>query len=251
MNTKEINFNQFIRNFQDTNSVKNYYFNRGLSSKLVSENLIGFCPIFSNYSFPLLRGRLIIPIKNVYGETIALAGRQIPEIKDQVVQSFWETYGEEPSKCQDRINKWNKGKWINEPYQKTRNLFFLDHTKVNVLKKNYIILTEGYFDAYSLYDNGIDNVAALCGTSISDYQISLALRYCDNIVIMMDADDPGINASNTIAKKIEDVGANSFKVYLPPGMDPDDFSQNYHLDFLQNSIQDMIENNKKSLYIQI
>jgi DNA primase len=68
---------------------------------------------------------------------------------------------------------------------------------------------------------------------------------------MMDADDPGVNASNIIAKKIEDLGGNAYKIYLPLGMDPDDFSKNYHLDFLSHEIQDMINNGKKSLYIKI
>ena len=75
------------------------------------------------------------------------------------------------SKCADKINKWNKGKWINEPYQKNRNLFFLDIAKTMARQKNYLILTEGYFDVYSFYDNGLENVVALCGTAISDQQI--------------------------------------------------------------------------------
>lgn len=251
MNNKEVNFIQFQRTFKENKAVKKYFLERNLSKKLYEENLIGFCPVYSNYSFPLLRGRLIIPIKNVYGEVIALAGRQIPELKDSVIQSFWDSFGTEPAKCQDRINKWSKGKWINEPYQKTRNLFFLDHTKNNVLKKNYIVLTEGYFDAYNLYCNGIDNVAAICGTSISDYQIALALRYCDNIVLLMDSDDPGINATKTIADKIEEIGANVFKIFLPVGMDPDDFLKEYDISFLDDKIKDMIESNKKSLYIRV
>ena len=251
MNNKEINFIQFQRNYKDNKTVQNYFNERQLSKELIEENFIGFCPIYSNYAFPLLRGRLIIPIKNVYGEVIALAGRQIPSLKDEVVQGFWESFGTEPSKCQDRITKWTKGKWINEPYQKTRNLFFLDHSKFDVLKKNYIVLTEGYFDAYNLYSNGIRNVAALCGTSISDYQISLALRFCDNIVLLMDSDDPGINAANNIAEKISEKDINVFKVYLPAGMDPDDFLKQYDASFLDDAITNMIKENKKSLYVRI
>lgn len=252
METKAISFTQFVRNFHDNECCKKYFLSRGLSYNLVNDNLIGYCPVYSRYTFSLLRGRLIIPIHDVNGNVIAMAGRQIPELIDDVKQSFWDFMGQEsPAKCQEKINQWTKGKWINEPYQKTKNLFFLNKSKEEVLKKNYIILVEGYFDAYGLYDSGLKNVAALCGTSISDYQIALALRYCDNIAILMDSDGPGINASNTISKKISDLGGKSFKIFLPTGYDPDEFSKNYHLDFFDHSIKSMIENNKNELHVRV
>ncbi len=251
MSERDLHFNQFVRNLEENKIAKNYFLSRGLSKKLINENLLGFCPIYSRYIFPLLRGRLIIPIHDVYGNTIALAGRQIPELKESLVNSYWETFGSEPAKCQDRIVKWTKGKWINEPYQKAKNLFFLNHSKDHARRLNYIILVEGYFDVLSLYDNGVKNVAALCGTAITDQQVALASRFCDNIVLLMDSDDPGIIAANKAAKKIEDLGLNPYKVFLPPNMDPDDFAKNYDLSFLEPTILKMFDTNKKELYINV
>ena len=54
---------------------------------------------------------------------IALAGRQIKAFEEITVQSFWDSFGSEPAKAQDRVSKWRKGKWINEPYQKSKHLF--------------------------------------------------------------------------------------------------------------------------------
>ena len=126
MSYREQSYEQFIRNYKENNFVQSYYKTRHLSNKLLEEQLIGFCPIFSRYEFPLLRGRLIVPIYDVHDNLLALAGRQIPELKDQVYNAFWEVFGHEPAKCQDRINKWVKGKWLNEPYQRNKNLFFLN-----------------------------------------------------------------------------------------------------------------------------
>ena len=251
MDDRKSNYIQFTRNFMDNQIVQKYFSERNLSKKIITEKLVGFCPIYSRYSFPLLRGRLIVPICNVDGNIIALAGRQIPSLKDDVYKSFWESYGEEPAKCQDRINKWNKGKWINEPYQKTRNLFFLNHSKKSIIDKNYIVLVEGYFDAYGLFDNGVENVAALCGTSISDYQVALAMRYCDNIVLLMDSDDPGRMAAKNISVKIESLGGRALKLFLPYGSDPDEFAQNYDLSFLDETVNSMLSNGKKDLYIRV
>lgn len=248
---KTIVFNQFTREIDNNKIVKNYLYSRGFSKSFIEENNFGFCPVYSRYSFPLLRGRLIIPIHDVYGELIALAGRQIPEYKDQVINGFWESFGDTPAKCQDRINKWTKGKWINEPYQKNKNLFFLHESKYECARKNYIILVEGYFDAYSLYDSNLKNVAAICGTNMSENQILLAMRYCDNFVILMDSDGPGQNAANNIAKKIEDLGANSLRVFLPPNYDPDEFCKEYDVSFFDDTVYNMISNNKKVLHIRV
>jgi len=251
MDNKEISFQQFVRNLNENTPAQKYFKSRGLSKQIVKEELVGFCPTYSRYSFPLLRGRLIVPIRDVYGQTIALAGRQIPDIKDELITALWESFGSEPAKCQDRISKWTRGKWINEPYVKAKNLFFLDKSKQFVREKNYIILVEGYFDVYSLYDNNVKNVAAICGTSISEYQIALASRLCDNIVVLMDSDFAGKTAANKIVLKVEDLGLKAFKVYLPVGMDPDDFAKNYDTSFLDAAIQNMISESKKELYIGI
>jgi len=250
MSYREQSYEQFIRNFKENNFVQSYYKTRHLSNKLIEEQLVGFCPIFSRYEFPLLRGRLIVPIYDVHDNLLALAGRQIPELKDQVYNAFWEVFGHEPAKCQDRINKWVKGKWLNEPYQRNKNLFFLNKAKNYAREKNYLLLVEGYFDVYSFYDNGLCNISALCGTSISDYQIVLASRYCDNLVLIMDSDDAGNIAAKKIIEKITELDMNAFQVILPDGMDPDDFANNYDLNFLDKAIQDMIESNKKKLIIK-
>lgn len=249
MENRQIIFDQFVREFSSNKHAKEYFYSRGLSNCLIDDNLIGFCPVQSRYQFSLLRGRLIVPIHDIYGNIIAMAGRQISSLKDAVVDSFWDTFSEEPSKCRDRISKWEKGKWINEPYQKTKNLFLLNKTKKYVAEKNYIILVEGYFDALSFYDNGVKNVSAICGTSISDYQISLALRYCDNICILMDSDNPGKIASSNIAQKIDNLGAKYLKIFLPLGYDPDDFSQKYDISFFDSTIENMLKNNKSELHI--
>lgn len=251
MKLSELEFSQFQRNYQESSAAQGYYKSRNLSEKILDNNLIGFCPPYSRYEFSHLRGRLIVPIRNVYGELIAMAGRQIPQLKDLTVQAMWDTYGDKPAQCQNKIEKWIRGKWINEPYQKNKNLFFLDVAKNQARSKNYLLFTEGYFDVYSFYDKGLENVVALCGTSISEYQIALASRYCDNIVLLMDGDEPGSIASSKAAEKISELGLNVIQVFLPPGMDPDDYARENDIDQLDSKILEMIESKKTKLYIRV
>jgi DNA primase len=251
MSNREQNYNQFIRNFKENNSVQKYFSSRNLSNKLLEKNLVGYCPVFSSYEFPLLRGRLIVPIRDVHGNIIAMAGRQVPDLTENTIASFWETHGNEPAKCLERISKWKKGKWINEPYQRNKNLFFLDQAKDAARKQNYIVLVEGYFDVYSFYSNGFENVSALCGTSISDYQVALCSRYCDNIVLILDGDEPGRIAGEKIYKKIHELGINCLIIYLPDKMDPDDFALSFDLEALDLAIKDSLENKRRILKIKV
>jgi len=250
MEDKELNFQQFKRNLSENSLAKQYLSSRNLSNKVLDNDQIAFCPAYSRYSFPLLRGRLIVPIRNVYGETIALAGRQIPSIKETVMESLWDSFSYDPKSCQQKIDKWNKGKWINEPYIKSKNLYFLDKAKESIRKKNYAIVVEGYFDVLSFYDNGIENICALCGTAITEFQVALLSRFCDNIVVIMDSDGPGKIASDKVASKIKNVGLNAYQIFLPVNCDPDDFAQKYDLSFLDETVDSMIKNNKLQMTIR-
>jgi 5S rRNA maturation endonuclease (ribonuclease M5) len=249
MEERELYFEQFRRNFQESDIAKEYYSSRKLSKSLFDEQQIAYCPIYSRYSFPYLKGRLIVPIRNIYGEIIALAGRQIPANLDKSVEALYEKFSNDSKKCQERINKYKKGKWINEPYVRNRNIYFLDKAKIHARQKNYIILMEGYFDVLSFYDNGIKNVSALCGTSISDYQIALISRFCDNVVVLMDSDAPGKTASIKIVHKIKEMGLNAYRVFLPTNLDPDDFAAQYDINFLDEAIQNNIAEKKQDLTI--
>ena len=75
MNSFELNYNQFLRNYNENKIVQEYFKTRNLSNKILDNNLVAFCPSYSRYEFPLLKGRLIVPIKDVHGNFIALAGR--------------------------------------------------------------------------------------------------------------------------------------------------------------------------------
>ena len=89
------------------------------------------------------RRRLMFPIISATGKPVAFGGR--------------------------RLNDTDKGKYINSNenlvYSKKRHLFALNLAKQSEDKR--IILVEGYMDAISLYQRGIDNVVASLRNSIN------------------------------------------------------------------------------------
>lgn len=150
------------------------------------------------------RGRVIFPIHNVSGKTIAFGARTLRSDK------------KEP-------------KYINSPetevYHKSDVLYGLHQSKQAIRNEDMCFLVEGYTDVISLHQAGVENVVASSGTSLTTEQIKLISRYTKNITVLYDGDSAGIKASfrgiNMILENDLDVKA----VVFPEGEDPDSFSK--------------------------
>ena len=242
-------YEQFVNNLKESQTVQDYLLERGFNIDFIKSGNFGFCSSYSKYMFPLLRGRLIVPIRDVHGRLIALAGRQVPDFIEVTIASFWDTFKSEPAKADDRINKWLKGKWINEPYQKSRHLFNLDKAKSSIRDCNFVFIVEGYFDVLILKQKGIENVVALCGTALSEYHLALLYRYCDRVVLLLDGDDAGRLASEKIIQKLNDNNFIGKILHLPEKCDPDDFVINYGPQNLIDAANQLLDSEQSFLKI--
>ncbi|MBD1135013.1 DNA primase [Pelagibacterales bacterium SAG-MED47] len=163
------------------------------------------------------KGRLIFPINNIAGQPIALGGRII-EKSDYFA------------------------KYINSPetyfFKKGSNLYNLDLARKLSNKLESIFLVEGYMDVIGLSKNGIDNVVANLGTSLTDKQILTLNQFFEDIIICFDGDESGYKAALRAAENsIKDLKPEkqiSF-LFLPNDEDPDSFvnknGKNYFIDF--------------------
>ena len=169
------------------------------------------------------RGRLIFPINNISGQPIALGGRIIEKI--------------------DYL-----AKYINSPetpfFKKGSNLYNLDLARKLSNKLDHIYLVEGYMDVVGLSKNGIENVVANLGTSLTDKQISILNQFFDDIIICFDGDESGykaaVRAAENSIKELKPEKQISF-LFLPDKEDPDSFvnknGKNFFIDFSkQNKI---------------
>ena len=148
--------------------------------------------------------RIIFPINNVFGETIAFGGRIIRDGK--------------------------LAKYINSPetefYKKGNIIFNLDKAKDTRAKTKEVIIVEGYMDVVSLFSNGIKNVIANSGTALTERQINLIWRYFENPIICLDGDESGQKAAFRISEKLIPFINEKNKIFftiMPEGQDPDDY----------------------------
>ena len=151
------------------------------------------------------RGRLIFPINNISSQPIALGGRIIEKL--------------------DYL-----AKYINSPetpfFKKGSNLYNLDSARKLSNKIDHVYLVEGYMDVVGLNKNGIDNVVANLGTSLTDRQILILNQFFDDIIICFDGDESGykaaLRAAENSIKELQPEKQISF-LFLPDGEDPDSY----------------------------
>ena len=146
------------------------------------------------------RHRLMFPIFDRNGNVIAFGGRVI----DDNLQP----------------------KYLNSPespvFQKRSILYGL-HLAANEIKESdRAIIVEGYLDVIGCHINGIQNVVAPLGTSLTENHVKMLSQLCSEIVFLFDSDSAGMRAAARSIEISQDFNINVKIAILPEG-DPFDF----------------------------
>ncbi len=146
------------------------------------------------------RNRLIFPIRDIAGRTIAFTGRAL-DPKDQA-------------------------KYLNSPetalFKKSEVLFGMHQAKDAIRTRDFSILVEGQFDVILMHQAGFTHTIALSGTALSPEHITILKRYSDNLLLALDADRAGLQASAKSALLALASGMRVKAILLPVGKDPAD-----------------------------
>jgi DNA primase len=156
-------------------------------------------------SYDRFRGRLMFPIRDVNGTVVGFGGRIIEAVEGDIGSA---------------------AKYINTPetlvYGKSRILFGLDRAKRAIKQADLAILVEGYLDCLTSHQAGVENVVAVSGTALTEYQVKLLMRYTNNLALAFDADLAGGEAAR---RGIDQALAADLRVTiitLPDAKDPDE-----------------------------
>ncbi len=162
----------------------------------------------------LLRDRLIFPIFNLSGRVVGFGGRGIDD--------------------------YIKPKYLNSPetpiFKKGEILYGLYQAKTEMRTKDEAVLVEGYFDLLSLYQNGIRNVCAPLGTSLTEKQAVLVSRTAKKVNILFDGDFSGIKAALRAIGVLINAQIDVFVTSLPEDNDPDTFIREHGVEKLGQEI---------------
>ena len=149
------------------------------------------------------RNRVMFPIRDTRGRTIAFGGRVLGD---------------------------DKPKYLNSPetpvFHKGSELYGLYEAKKSRQKLERILIVEGYMDVIALAQMGIHNAVATLGTATSAKHLTRLFRMVSEVVFCFDGDQAGRTAAwralETVIPLMEDGRSVRF-LFLPEGSDPDTF----------------------------
>ncbi|WP_445156893.1 DNA primase [Halomonas sp. E14] len=155
----------------------------------------------SGRTYDRFRDRVMFPIRDVRGRTIAFGGRVLGDAKP---------------------------KYLNSPetpvFHKGRELYGLYEARQAEPRLERLLIVEGYMDVVALAQFGIRNAVATLGTSTSEEHLVRLFRLVSEVVFCFDGDRAGRQAA---ARALETVlplmidGRQARFLFLPEGEDPD------------------------------
>ncbi|OYQ85335.1 DNA primase [Wohlfahrtiimonas chitiniclastica] len=173
-----------------------------------------------NHFYDRFRDRVMFPIRNRKGQTIAFGGRIIGA---------------------------GEPKYLNSPetpvFHKGKELYGLYELRRDVRNYNEILVVEGYMDVVMMSHFGIQNVVATLGTAMSNTQVANLFRYTHSIVFCFDGDEAGQKAAYKAmenALPVMNVDKEIKFLFLPDRHDPDSYlkahGQAAFLDLVNNAL---------------
>ena len=243
-------FEQMLRNHPDRSKAVDYLKDRGLSGKAAQFFSIGYAPSgWDNLqkalahdsdkalvrqliscgmliekedgrTYDRFRDRVMFPIRDIRGRTIAFGGRVLTD---------------------------EKPKYLNSPetpiFHKGNELYGLYEARKVRQKLTRFLIVEGYMDVVALAEFGIHYAVATLGTATSESHLRRLFRIVPEIIFCFDGDEAGRTAAaramETVLPLLED-GLQVRFLFLPDGEDPDSLVRKEGKQGLENRINNSI-----------
>ena len=163
-----------------------------------------------------LRDRIVFPIRDARGRVIGFGGRVLE--------------GDGP-------------KYLNSPetpvFHKGRELYGLYQARQANSKPARLLVVEGYMDVVALAQFGIDYAVATLGTAVTRDHLERLFKVSRDVVFSFDGDNAGRRAAwralETSLPFMRE-GRSALFLFMPDGMDPDDFVRARGADALAEAI---------------
>ncbi|MFL1466502.1 DNA primase [Marinobacter sp. HN1S83] len=172
-------------------------------SKDLQGPLIETGTVSDKYGRPrdLFRNRVMFPIRNSRGKTIAFGGRTLGD---------------------------DKAKYINSPesdvFHKSREIYGLYEAKQAIRQLDKLLVVEGYMDVIALAQHDIHFAVATLGTATNQDSLTALLRQVRHLVFCFDGDQAGFRAADRALENALELMADGLHLQflmLPDGEDPD------------------------------
>ncbi len=193
-------FHYLLLHSGEAEKARIYTQKRGLSAKVIDDFQLGFAPnkwdelgshlAKSGYQdedmlavglvaprdsgghYDRFRNRLIFPLRDVKSRVIGFGARALDD---------------------------SMPKYLNSPetliFNKSSVVYAIDRAQAAIRQKDAAVITEGYMDTIAAHQFGYENTVACMGTALTEKQITILRRFSKNIIVALDADNAGLEAT--------------------------------------------------------
>ncbi|WP_453994920.1 DNA primase [Bacillus nitroreducens] len=164
--------------------------------------------------FDRFRNRIMFPIWDHQGKTIAFSGRVLEK-------------GQEP-------------KYLNSPesiiFNKSKTLYNFHQARLSIRKNQQVVLFEGFADVIAADTADLPNSIGTMGTSLTDEHVKMIRRNVESVIICYDSDNAGLDAALRASSMLANAGCYVRVATMPNGMDPDDYIKKYGAEKFKNDV---------------
>jgi DNA primase len=154
----------------------------------------------SGGTYDAFRNRLMFPIADELGKTVAFGARRIdPNDEPKYLNSAESTV-----------------------FDKSKTLYGLHLARRAIIDAGLTIVTEGYTDVIACHQAGLENVVGTLGTALTPRHAGILSRLCNTVVLLFDGDEAGQRAADRAVEVFFQVPVDVRICVLPGGLDPDD-----------------------------
>ena len=176
---------------------------RGFSDDLLEKSGLVIKSEHGEEYFDRFRDRIIFPIFDHKGNTVAFSGRV--------------------------LNDADEPKYLNSPetliFQKNRLLYNFHNARPNIRKRKKIVIFEGFADTIAAYRAGVDYGVGTMGTALTDEHVHIIKRHADRVILCFDNDYAGKEAIMRAGELLEQAGCRVEVAPLYDAKDPDEYIQ--------------------------
>jgi len=148
------------------------------------------------------RGRVIFPVTDARGRVCGFGARAIHDATPKYLNS--------PE---------------SELYRKSSLLYGLFQSLPAIRNEKKVLVVEGYMDLIGLWQRGVRNVVATCGTSLTEGHARTLKRLSDTVILLFDGDVAGKRSAVRAGAPLYTAGVSPLVLFPPKGMDPDDWAK--------------------------
>lgn len=220
-------FEQQLSGSRAGNEALEYLRGRGLSRDIIARFRIGYAPPDGEALIShLLHKGFSVAVLEKAGLAVGMRGAPVARFRHRVMFPISDRQGRIIA-FGGRVLDGSQPKYLNSPetglFNKRETWYGLHLAREAIRYQGRAIIVEGYMDLVTAYGQGIENVVASLGTSLSREQVKAILQYTGEVIIAYDADTAGQQATMRGLELVKEMGGEVRVAMMPAGADPDAF----------------------------